>query len=385
MRIAFIADPRFAARERPLLSRLAVGLLDEIAPPVIIEPASAEPRPHSGPIQHLVWEDRGFTLTLNLRIERITAAIEQRKLNPDIDHALGTDAWQPAIRIAKRTHAALLLEVESDDALSRVQTNDRSIAAITAHQQPNTPGANHQSTIPAAAFIASDPALETPLRQSATNLPVHLAPWGVHRAPRPNPAGPPATTPDRPSAVCLIPAPGSPPPIPTLTALADIAQQRSIHLFIDEAAAAGSRGRLWNTLENLGLSASADIVPNLEENRELTLRCDILALPGPAARARSIVLDAMAARLAVVADPDPLVEPLARSDLYRPAAPRDIDAWRHALLNALDTDPATDPRREAAARYADEQRRPSAHITALLNIYNDLTAPKALAFKKAAG
>ena len=385
MRIAFIADPEFATRERPLLARLAVGLLDEIAPPVIIEPASAEPRPHSGPIQHVVWEDRGFTLTLNLRIERITSALQRRKLTPDIVHALGTDAWQPAIRLARRTHAALLLEVESQSALARVHTADRAIAAIANPLTTDPAATNQDSPIPAAAFIASDPALEPPLQQHAKHLPVHLAPWGVHRAPRPGSAERPATTTDRPTAVCLIPAPGSPPPLPTLTALADIAHLTPLHLFIDEAAAAGSRGRLWNTLENLGLSSSADIVPNLEENRELTLRCDILALPGPAARARSIVLDAMAARLAVVADPDHLVEPLARSDLYRPAAPRDIDAWRQALQNAIEADPAADPRREAAARYADEQRRPSAHITALLSTYNALTAPKALAFKQAAG
>jgi glycosyltransferase involved in cell wall biosynthesis len=165
-------------------------------------------------------------------------------------------------------------------------------------------------------------------------------------------------------------------------ALAGVAKlPDDVMAFIDEEAS--GNGRVWKLAGQLGIRDRVDVVPSLEGNRELALRCDVLAAPGPTGRHRSVVLDAMAAGVAVVGIRDPLIEALNTPDFAWLLDEDEPDAWADAFREALGYTESARDRRIAAKSFVDEQRRPFAHIGGLLDVYTALTAPETIRFAQA--
>lgn len=378
MRVALFADPTFAANERPLLDRLAISLIDEIASATIIEPRSHTPPHRLSPVHRTAWEDRGVALTRNLRVRQLADHLSADDRTPDVIHAFGRRAWSPALQLASITGAAICYEVASQFTIDQAPSTERATLPLT--QLLTTDPEDDRNTtapIPGAAFVASDPTILDALTPKLRTLRAHPAPWAVHRAP---PRRPARRSDDAPASVCIITDPTA--PDAALTPLHAIAAlERPLLAFIDESALPRS-ARLWSTIEKLKLTDRVDVVPSLEAHRDITLSCDVLVIPGPTHRNRSITLDAMAAHLPIIAETDPLLENLRSPDLTRQPTPGSIQSWINAFNSAIDADRKADPIIAAAARFVDEQRKPHAHAGALLTLYNDLINPEALSFNQ---
>jgi glycosyltransferase involved in cell wall biosynthesis len=167
---------------------------------------------------------------------------------------------------------------------------------------------------------------------------------------------------------------------PALEGLARVGIEAFV--FIDEEADA--KGSVWTLADKLGLRERIDLVPSLEENRELALRCDALLVPGPANRHRSVVLDAMAAGVAVAASRDPYVHVLNTPGLawlVEGTAPED---WADQITGAITPGSGRDRRLADARRFVDEERSPSRHIESLQGIYQGVCDPDPIAFQTVA-
>lgn len=376
MRIAFVTDDQVIRREGTMLRRVAIGLIDEGVTVLSVEPTSAretgpERTVSGGPVEHIAYEDRGLALTRPLRTDRISAAIG-RNGAPDVVHAIGVHAWRFGLDLARRLGAALCLDIHSARSVEQCGPFVRHASAVLA-KAAQARGVPPRET--SVVCVAADPTIARAASERAPHTAIRTAPWGVHRRGEHSPLRGGG---DQPVSVCVLGEARQPAFVaPALEGLAAIS--RPMLVFVDEEADA--RGAVWRQAERLGIRERIDLAPSLEENRELALRCDALLLPGPTHRHRSLVLDAMAAGVAVAATRDPLVHVLNDPELAW-LVPDDSPAvWPQALRSALVESPERATRLAAARGFVDDQRSPSRHIQSLLEVYESVSEPATISFQ----
>ncbi len=377
VRVAMIVDAGFVRREASMINRLAIGFLDEGLVVELIGPRSLGLQPRSGPVRWSLWEDRGFGLTMGLRVRGVVGSLADRDAPPDVVHAFGTAAWAPAERVASSFGSSLVLDVNSRASLDRAV---RRLSGGGGSGEDGSGGAR-------AAYVCADRVIGEALSSAVEGGVVRSVPWGVHRAPPRGGAGREVwggavEDVERPVSVCVLGEDGAPAFVdPVLRGLASV--ESPFLAFLDEASVRGAHGRLWRTVESLGLSERVDVSPGLEANRDVTLRCDVLVVPGPTGRHRSLVLEAMAGSMCVVASPDGLIECLSRDGLFYSAGSGDEAGYAAAIESACRDviEGAEGGVRGAARTYADEERRPWAHISGLMELYGELVGPEAIAFR----
>lgn len=360
MRVLVIADEVFATRERSMLTRLEVGLADEgiRVARALPERVGTDGAPSTlGP--PIVFEDTRLPFTRSVRAARLAADVERVVWSEaeaglpnaggraiDVVHAFGGGVWDLALEVARRLDAALAVEVW------RLGLADRAPWA-----QRRAQGVPH-------VFLAPDPAIERRMKaQGLSN--VRVAPWGVYAQSRSRAAA----TPGR--SVGIVITGGGRDPRATLAAIEGVAlavrDQPDSIVFMDGAAAA--RARVWPHAKRVGLLERLSLIDDLEHRRELALRADILVQPEAMGEQRSLLLDAMASGMVVIAAADPGVSWLVdgqTSWLVPEPSPR---LWAEAVTRAISKPDDARGLTESAMSAVARDHRASAHVSSVLAAY----------------
>ncbi len=353
MRVVILLDRSFAKREREMLSRLEIGLADEGIRVIHAVPmAIVESETFGLYSSKASYDDRGFPTTNSARVKQLVSSIRtltESVPSPEVDvvHSLGTACERLAVNLAAALNAAPLLEIWQASSI-------RSVSEAMRH-----------SRVPVS-LAFSDPDLRTVMKKLNQSIVGADTPWGVH--PRPRDETQPVDGNSAPSVALL--ADGTHPAILN-TALAGLAEATAdfpeLLIFVDTERAGSAR--LWKQARAHGLLERLSIVPGIEARREPTLRLDALLVPEPSGRLRSLVLDAMARGIPVVATRDPALGVLSDPQRVRLVAPGPASHWAAAVRDMLHNGPARRSVTDAAQTYVRTQRSASGHVAAVLKAY----------------
>lgn len=371
MRVLIIADEIFGTRERAMLSRLEIGLADEGVRVARALPEGVDGADlHSPLIESMTFDAARVPFTRGLRAARLAtrasnvhwteddrsdARSDDRVI--DVVHAFGGSVWDFSLDVARRLNSALAFEVW------RTGLIDRAVAI--SRRDPQVP----------CVFLAPDVSIERRLKAAGLTA-VRAASWGVHAMTRSRAA---AGT-DR--SVSIIITGGGRDARATLAALEGvglaIAERPDAVIFMDAVAA--RRSRAWPVAKRLGLLGRLSLIDDIELRRDIALRADILVQPEAVGEQRSVLLDAMAAGMIVVAAADPGVSWLVDDQtawLVNEHTPR---VWAQAIARALNTPSHAAALTSRAMQRVAQDHRASIHVASVLGAYEWVVGgPKARA------
>lgn len=360
MRVLIIADEIFGTRERAMLSRLEIGLADEGVRVAHALPDGIEGSAGTSPlIESMTYDAARIPFTRGLRAARLAshaadahwsgdhnADARSGERVVDVVHAFGGSVWNLSLEVARRLNAALALEVW------RTGLVDRAVAI--SKREPEVPRV----------FLAPDVTIERRLKAAGLTT-VRSAPWGVHAITRSRAA----VSKDR--SVSIIITGGGRDARATLAALEGVglavAERPDAVIFMDAVAA--RRSRAWPLAKRLGLLGRLSLIDDIELRRDIALRADILIQPEAVGEQRSVLLDAMAAGMIVVAAADPGVSWLVDDQtawLVNEHTPR---VWAQAIGRALGDPAACRALTSRAMARVAQEHRATTHVSSVLGAY----------------
>lgn len=360
MQTLVIADHAFVQRERSLIRRLLVGLADEGQRVRCAIPRSLETSVNLDVITDVFgYEDRGLLLSRSARVSKLLAQLraadgDDPKL--DIVHVFGGSAWNFGVDLARRTNALAALEVWRPGLAERARSFRSGDARV--------------------AFFAPSPGIERALLREGAGLLVRLTPWGVH-LPK---AGHPILRPDRVTSIMLAGSGRSESGFMNafVGACNVVAGREDTMLFVDADAA--GRTNLWKQARELGVLDRVSLIDATEDRRDLVVRADILLYPENRGEQRTLVLDAMASGMAILALEDPMVASLIPEQTARILKDPSSVTWETELRRLLEH---PDEARALGQSARDRIRldfRATNHIRSVVEAYEWLTSPSAIPF-----
>jgi glycosyltransferase involved in cell wall biosynthesis len=160
-----------------------------------------------------------------------------------------------------------------------------------------------------------------------------------------------------------------------LTGIAPLlANHPDAQIFCDAHAA--RRANLWPVARRLKLLGNLSLIEDLESRRDLLLAGDLLMYPEAAGEQRSVLLDAMASGVLVIAAKDASVPILIDSTTARLVEPKLAQEWQAALRGLLG-DPDGSRQLAASARaHIEQHRKASDYIRCVLSAYDQMMADR---------
>ncbi|MEL6328791.1 MAG: glycosyltransferase [Planctomycetota bacterium] len=360
MRVLHICDRMFAVRETEMLSRLRIGMADEGVRLALFLPDSVLERTEdvlTG--QVIAYPTGGTLLGRKLRTRRMAEAAEAALGGeaPDIIHAFGGASWGVAESLAERVGARLVLEAW------RVRLGPR--VRMLRHWQKHA-----RSERGGPVLAAPWRSIDRELRREISGASVRYVPWGVH----PKPARKPRRE-DGPLGIVLMGGRrASRDAESAARATLELARDRDdVLLFADAETAAAVR--LWKLANELGVRDRVSVAEDLEVDRRLVTRMDALVYAGRPGEARTLLLDAMAAGLTVLAQQDENNESLRDGETAIIVGDANGQTWDAALARAMDEEGLGERLGASSARWVATERRASSQVAALLDAYESAVTP----------
>lgn len=365
MRALVIIDTIFAARERAMLSRLEMGLADEGIRVVHAVPAGAAAKEEAAsgagqPVfaSAVTYSDAAIPFSLGIRAHRLREAVRRAEdLDDDepvadVIHAWGGGTWAMAMELGRLERAPMILEVWRAGLVARAatlsETKDKSRRLM---------------------LLSPDQAIDRALAAAGgggVGIPVRSAPWGVFT---PTEIRLPFSS-DRPLSAMVI---GSGQDQGSFTAaivgLAEVVKERPDTLIFVDAEAA-QRTKLWKAANELGIVPNLTLIDQLEARRDLVLDGDLLVVPEARGEQRSILLEAMAGGMIVVAAADPMVSSLQNGFTARLIGSSTGKAWGQSLLAILRDVRACRELAASARSFVATQRQASSQVRAVIEAYS---------------
>lgn len=384
MRVLLLTDAHFATREYAMLRRLEVAAADDGRRVVLAYPNTVPPPPHSPVASRLAYPAREWRsvkrITASARAAALASSLANLQLpapSPDaadrpidVIHALGDGCWPIALAISDLLAVPLCADIHSPRALADAARVHATRAART-------------SDVPIA-WLAPDAATLARMHAALPAARTRLVPWGVFLPETPSRA----LLRPRDTAVSIVIA-GAGADIPAVRAalagLAALPHDAPKTLIFLDAAFLAHRHSLWKDVRALNLLPRLSIIDNLDAHRAIVLRADILLLPEALARHSTLLLDALAAPLAIVAAEDPAVEALASSNATTLLANPTPAHWTSAVLDVLQHPDVARHRALQGRPYVERDRQASAHARAVLASYEALANSGPLPFSAGAG
>lgn len=364
MRVVIIADRKFASRERSMLARLQVGLADEGVRVVQVLPDGVDPA-SGGVLSEVVrFEESGLPMSLGWRAaataKALTTAPKGSQIEPpQVVHAFGGLVWGFGLALAERLEAALVLEVWRaglEGAVQRVAGRARGRTGIMA--------------------LCPDRAIADRIGPHAPSLGVHYSPWGVYSTER-------ALEVLRPGAAWSIMVAGAGLDRGAFStafeAIAQVVRDRPDALVFVDALAA-RRTDLWSLAAKLGMRERVSLVDEMDANRELVLRGDVLVLPEARGEQRTLVLEAMGAGMPVLGAADPGNTTLIEGKSAMLVPPGDRARWIATLGTVLDDARVREGLIGAARAYVAEEHRPSRQVSGVIDAYESAAGKQPIPF-----
>lgn len=364
MRILTLADHIFASRERALVTRLEVGFADESVRVVHAVPeGAAAALPGEVYSQSFTYSEGGLLISRAVRVRKLVeqldslrTADEERAV--DVVHVFGGAAWSLGIEVARQTGAGLALEVWRAGLVSRARN-----LRVTGQLPP--------------VFFSPDAAIERLLRAEDPGIAVRSTPWGVHTPDQPRPILRPGRAP---TAMVVgggrdLHAFGA-----ALRGLAVAARSYpDLMIFMDPLPARATT--IARLARDLGLRRHLSMIEGLENRRDLLLQGDLLIQPESGGEQRSIVLDAMASGLVIVAAQDPLISSLIDGVTAYLVRKPDPAAWGSAICGILERPEQARTLVASARQWVRQHRKASDHVRAVLESYHWMTSKASIPFE----
>lgn len=360
MQTLVIADSAFVLRERSLIRRLLVGLADEGLRVRCAIPASLETNVNLDVITDVIgYESRGLLLSRSARVNALLKklrTLEGDEPRLDIVHVFGGAAWSFGVDVARRTGALAALEVWRPGLADRARSFRSGDARV--------------------AFFAPSPGIERALLREGAGLLVRLTPWGVHLPRTPHVI----LRPDRAATVMLAGSGRNQAGfMEAFVGACNVAASRQdIMLFVDADAA--QRAGLWRHARQAGVLDRVSLIDATEDRRDLVVRADILLYPESRGEQRTLILDAMAGGMAIVACDDPMVPSLIPDQTARVLKHASAETWEAELLRLLDHPEEARALGQSARDRIRLDFRASTHIRSVVEGYEWLTSPTAIPF-----
>lgn len=357
-----------------MLRRLEVGLIDEGVRIVRAVPLGSPEEPTTGLAGVAPFDDRGLRALAPSPVAAIRRAVTAvPELSPESDrgvidvvHAWGDGAWAIGRRVAVELGADLCVEAWSGATVDRARGFERRALAA----DPEVEGV----------WLAPDEAISDALNGRATAWSVMRSPWGVHEPDLERPR----LDESRPMAFCLI-ATGADPSavLACLGGLADAMarNERAALVFLDSAAVE-RHPRVWSEAASLKILDRLSVIADVESRRQLVLHADALVLPEALGEHRSILLEAMASGMLVVAQSDPLVSLLRDDHAIIAPAPTRHD-WAGAFDRAFAGSGAWGVLTARARAHVRETRQAHLQVQATLGAYRSLSGGEPVPFSAA--
>lgn len=353
MRVLFLSDHVFTKNEHEMLARLAIGLADEGTGIVWSVPEHLAAYmsdsllvpivPHQNPRLGLSTKRRAAEL-----LDRI---MKTQGKSPDIVHVFGGGVCRLAAEAARAVGALPVFEIWRP----HMETTVR-LAANRAL------GADVESKRSPMMIVPNEPIASRVVHHFPDAI-VRKIPWGVHALRDPNE---PST-----AAVCmLLMGPGRDARAWESAFRAAIRVMRKnerFHLFAD--AGVTRRLRAWSIAREAGVLERLSLIDDPEARRDLVLRTDILLYSDARGESRSILLDAMASRVAVIAAADPLADALVDGQTARLVADVSETQWQEAIEQIVNDHAARRRLIESAAEFVQKNHRATRQIVSLIDAY----------------
>ncbi len=369
MRVAMLADELFASREGALLARLAVGLVGEgvrVAHcleertgtlPGVPGAEGVAARVVTIPAAGLFTGTRSRAARLHRRLEE---ALGKGRV-PDVVHVFGGSLWELGVELAARAQCPCAIEVWRGGQVTRA-------AALGRREHRRHPPV----------FLAPDKSLERALLATEPSLAVRAAPWGVLAPEEPRVILPPGRSP---SAILV----GTGRDARTFNAafegMAEVARHvDNFMIFADPRAVRNAE--TWRLARSLNVLDRLSLIEDLEARRDVLLQGDLLILPDAKGEQRTIVLEAMAAGMLVIALADPLASTLIAGRTARLVDRPEPAAWAVAIEELLNDREAATALAASARAFVRRERRASDHVKAVLDAYAWMTAGEPVAVQK---
>lgn len=370
MRVLILADAFFASRERTLLSRLEIGLVDEGVRVIHGVPDGMGADMASVFSKVISYSPRTLAITRPLAARRMARDITTAGDAPggdqallDIVHVFGGSVWGLGAAVAHELGAALVLEVWRSGLAARARSD----------KWPGEGGP---------LFIAPDEVIERSLVETVGpgEAAVRLATWGVHAPPVLRPVLPEGATP----SLMLVGAGRDAKAFDAaLTGAAEVAREHPEMLIFCDALAARRAG-LWRRARELNLLHRFTLIEELESRRDLLLNGSVLMQPEASGEVRSIILEAFASGMIVAAAADSSVSYLQDGRTARTITRNDATTWGAVLRDILGDRAKTRDLASNAYEYVRTRHRASDHVRAVLGAYSWLVGDGALPFSRPA-
>ncbi len=343
MHVALIIDGERLEHERQSLDRTAAGLesLGMRITAVLREPENGlgAELPRIGPASVVRARMHVPAWVRPARARRLADRLGAQ--TPDLLYAIGADGWQLGMDAARVLHRPLMLDVWSAELLRRVPRG-RSAASV-------------------AGFVAPTEPIADALRRKAGADLVSLVPPGVDvpRRPRKGRAA------EGGIAIAII---GSGRDVPAyramLGALSSLTRE-----FPQIQACLELRGpaahEIWRHARRLDLLSHVSSIADASHHRALLVGCDVLVVPERFGQVRSLILEAMALAMPVVAGDDPFLDMVVPDRTALVVCADDPDEWEAQIRRVLTEDPLAARLGRAARAWVAEHHRPEAHVERL--------------------
>lgn len=356
MRVLFLSDPAFTDHEQIMLRRLAIGLADEgtrVAWAVSEQHARQMTDTLLVPIIPFQRPRLGLSLkqrAANL-LEHATEALSDP---PDIIHMFGGAVFSLGAEATRRAAASPAFELwrPNLEANTRIAVNRACGSHAGDADQPRPP-----------LIITPTKVTQSRIAPHFPEAVVRCIPWGIHAAEPHEDQGSDAI-----SIVLIGPGrDGRAWQAAFRAAIRVLAADDRVHLFAD--AEATRKLRVWPDARKAGVLGRLSLMDNAEFRRELAMRADIMLYPDARGESRTILLDAMASSVALVAATDPLAESLIDGTTCRLVTDPTEHQWQEAIEHLVQ-DPAARRRlSESATAYIHEHHRATRQIVSLTDAY----------------
>jgi hypothetical protein len=305
------------------------------------------------------YDDRGFPTTNASRVRELVRSIQkldeaQPADGVDVVHCLGADCGSLAVDLGAALGAATLVEAWRTSSFGSVSEALRRRGAGAAVVFPD-PGLRR----------AWEQQPRMALRGGGAGFDAF---WGVHPGERL--AGGPGPEGEEFAPGVAVLADGSRPDAlaAVMCGLAEVASKMPELLIFADTEKARS-AQVWKLARQYRLLDRLSIVPGIEARREPILRLGALLVPEPTGKMRSLILDAMARSVPVVATPDPALGVLSDPAIARLVPTSTPGAWAEGVRAALAAGAGESPIVAAAREFIRTQRTASAHVAAVLKTY----------------
>lgn len=354
MRVLFLSDSLFTRFERDMIARLAIGLADEGVTVAWAVPAHAASRLNSRvflPVIPFVEKRLGLSPARRAAM-LLSKSREALRGLPEVVHFFGGNINRIGAEVTRAAGAVPAFELWRPGMESSVRVAMNRISGPGYGQSP-----------PRSLLVTpNDDLREKALRVFPDSI-VRTIPWGVY------PLSEPPTR--ETGTICiLLLGPGRDQKswqAAFEAAVRSVKASDRIHLFAD--AETTRRLRLWGHARRAGILDRLTLIDQASMERELVLNADIILQPDARGELRTILLDAMAARVAIVAAADPRSDVLEDGRTARLVVDATEQQWNEAIEVMIQNDAARRRLTESAREFVREHHKASRQIAALVDAY----------------